>query len=245
MGLTNRYHRRMVGKRGIPVASPMTSARSRPKPGPKPRLSRTEIIDAAINTGLDRVTMQGVAERLNTSASALYRYYSGRDELVLAAMERLLAGVPIPTPGGTWRQFLLDEAELRWQLLTSTAGLSRAGLNRLEAVTDVRMTRLVDALLGFGFEVRDAVLAVDAVLDLVHDGAEQTILLHQQDPDGGRHLTPALAARLDRCPPAGANRLRGDHRRSEGARGPQTAAGPGRSGPPAHRPSGPARPRKG
>jgi len=90
--------------------------------------------------------MQSVADRLDSSASALYRYFANRDDLVAAAMEELLQTDPIPVASRGWREFLLAEAELRWRLLSTTAGLAAFQTNRAEMVAAKRMHRLVASL---------------------------------------------------------------------------------------------------
>jgi len=155
------------------------------------------VIDAALECGVDRVTMQAVAERLSTTPSALYKYVRNLDELVIAALQELLRRAPLPDPAAGWRSFLQAEAALRWDVLTSNAGLALADVSRFESVTTPRLVAMVDVLAGCGFDTDDAVLAVDAVLDLVHDGAAQAIGL----PRPGDTPTAELQARLDACPP--------------------------------------------
>lgn len=180
--------------------------RHRSRPGPKPRLDRRMIVAAVLATGLEQVTMQSVADRLGTSASAIYRYFDGRDDMVAAAMEELLRADPVPIADRGWREFLLAEAELRWRLLSTTAGLAAARTNRMEAnrmelVATQRMHRLVAGLQECGFSVDEAVLAVDAVLDLIHDGASQAASLREPSPGLRERLRsgpPDVAAALER-----------------------------------------------
>lgn len=185
------------------ASEPQSGSRIGPghRPGPKPRLSRKVIISAAVESGLETVTMQSIAARLGSSPSALYRYFDNRDTLVVAAIHELLAELPMPSMTDGWRAFLAAEAELRWDLLMTSAGLATADPSRFDSVTTQRMVSLVDALTTCGFSVDDAVLAVDGVLDLVHDGAAQASRLHQPDAAGARVRDPQLQARLDRCSP--------------------------------------------
>lgn len=179
------------------AAASVGAVSTSPRPGPKPRLSYGLVIEAALECGVDRVTMDAVAKRLSTSASALYKYFRNRDELVVAALQELLRRSPLPDPSGGWRRFLEAEAALRWEVLTSNAGIALADASRFESVTTPRLVAMIDVLVGCGFEVVDAVLAVDAVLDLVHDGATQAIGL----PVAGEAASPQLQARLNACPP--------------------------------------------
>lgn len=83
--------------------------REGPTRGPKPVLSLERIAQAAVDLadseGLAAVSMQRVAADLDFTKMSLYRYVTGKDELV-AAMIDLAVGEP-PTfgelPGTTWR----------------------------------------------------------------------------------------------------------------------------------------------
>lgn len=96
-------------------------ARERPPRGPKPTLSLDAVVSAAIDVidaeGLSALTMTRVAERLDVTTMAIYRYVPGKNELIDLATDAALG--PPPTPGdGSWR---IEIA--RW---------ARASLARLE-----------------------------------------------------------------------------------------------------------------
>lgn len=184
----------------LPAQDPVAGA-VRLRPGPKPRLSRALIVATAVDSDLRQVTMHSIASRLGTSASALYRYFASRDELIVAAIQSLLQTSPIPTRTTGWRDFLIAEAELRWKLLTASSGLAAADPSRLESMTTQRMVDLVEGLVDSGFDLDDAVLAVDAVLDLVHDGAAQSVRLRAGDSTDAPVATHVLD-RLGRYTPA-------------------------------------------
>lgn len=83
--------------------------REGPTRGPKPVLSLERIAQAAVDIadaeGLAAVSMQRVAADLDFTKMSLYRYVTGKDELV-AAMIDLAAGEPPVVddlPGTTWR----------------------------------------------------------------------------------------------------------------------------------------------
>jgi AcrR family transcriptional regulator len=80
-----------------------------PKPrtrGPKPAHALEDVLDAAIGNadaeGLDAVSMQRVADVLGFTKMAVYRYVSGRPELVALMTDRAL-GLPPDIGGRTWR----------------------------------------------------------------------------------------------------------------------------------------------
>ena len=95
--------------------------RERPPRGPKPTLSLDVVVAAAIAVidaeGLSALTMTRVAERLDVTTMAIYRYVPGKNELIDLAIDAAL-GPPPASGNGTWR---IEIA--RW---------ARASLARLE-----------------------------------------------------------------------------------------------------------------
>ncbi|MFN3217803.1 MAG: TetR/AcrR family transcriptional regulator [Acidimicrobiales bacterium] len=78
----------------------MTSASST-EPASRQGLSRERILDAAealLSAG-QPFTMRGIAERLDVTAMALYRWFANKDELLTALTERI--GGPSPAVAGT------------------------------------------------------------------------------------------------------------------------------------------------
>src|SRR3984885_6378479 len=110
------------------------SRRDRP---PRPALSRTAIVEAALEVadteGLDAVTMRRVAAHLDTGASALYVSIRSRDDLLEAMFDHAMAGLAaasFPARERTWRQ------RLTWLLLEAVAaaggrgGVARGGADQ-------------------------------------------------------------------------------------------------------------------
>ena len=64
------------------------------KRGPKPQFDRAMILshaqDLVVNDGLAGLTITRLARRLNTSPSALYRYVSGKEAIILALQEQAI-----------------------------------------------------------------------------------------------------------------------------------------------------------
>jgi len=60
--------------------------------GRPPKISRDRVVEAAIQLGLDRFSMDDVAKRLEVTTPALYTHVSGRDEILrlgaMVVMER-------------------------------------------------------------------------------------------------------------------------------------------------------------
>ncbi|MGV9809563.1 TetR/AcrR family transcriptional regulator [Micromonospora chersina] len=85
-----------------------------PRRGPRPTLTLAAIARAGITIadadGLDGLTMQRVAESLDVTKMALYRYVPGRAELVALMLEAAVGEPPAPPPGADWRGRLDDWA---------------------------------------------------------------------------------------------------------------------------------------
>ncbi|GAA2473048.1 TetR/AcrR family transcriptional regulator [Winogradskya humida] len=74
--------------------------------------SQEEVTAAAIELadldGLVAVSMRGVAGRLGTGAASLYRYVSGRDDLLDLMIDEVAAGYELPPPTGPWLPGLVE-----------------------------------------------------------------------------------------------------------------------------------------
>jgi AcrR family transcriptional regulator len=77
--------------------------RERPRRGPKPGLSLERIVDAAVELadaeGLAAVSMSRLAEKLGFTTMSIYRYVSGKDELLMLMVDAA-AVAPTPDPRG-------------------------------------------------------------------------------------------------------------------------------------------------
>lgn len=84
-----------------------------PHRGPKRELSTERIVEAAIEIadaqGLEAVSMGKVAAALGFTTMSLYRYVTGKDDLLLL-MYDAASEVAMPTTGGSWRERLRDWA---------------------------------------------------------------------------------------------------------------------------------------
>jgi AcrR family transcriptional regulator len=71
------------------------------------RISQEQIVEAAIELGLDSFSMQGIAEHLGVTAPALYSHVAGREEVLdlvnVALRDRVAAAAD---PAATWREWL-------------------------------------------------------------------------------------------------------------------------------------------
>ena len=81
--------------------------------GRSPGLSRALVVQAALDLidedGLQNVSMRAVGQRLGVGAMALYRYVSGREDLLEAVVATLVGGLRDdldPQLTGTWQGYL-------------------------------------------------------------------------------------------------------------------------------------------
>ena len=136
----------------------------------RPALSRAVIIEAALHIAdsqsLDAVTMRRVAATLDTSASALYVYIQGREDLLDAMFDYVMTAVAqAAIPAGTWRE------RLSWLLIKSVqaagghGGLAQVALAKIPSGPNAReITARVRELLAEG---QIPPTAIPAALDLL------------------------------------------------------------------------------
>jgi AcrR family transcriptional regulator len=151
---------------GPPPREPV-SRRGQP---PRPALSRAAIIAAGLQIadgeGLHAVTMRRVAAQLDTSASALYVYIRGRDDLLDAMFDHVMADVAeAAIPKGTWRERLSSLLIKSVKAASGHGGLAQVALSRIPSGPSAqKIAGQVRALLAEG-QIAEA--AVPAALDLL------------------------------------------------------------------------------
>jgi AcrR family transcriptional regulator len=101
----------------------------RPSRGPKPGLSREDIVRAAIRIadrdGLAALTMQAVAKKLRFTTMALYRYFPSKEALVDAIVDAAMGRPPRGAePNADWRGQLERWAHAKRAMLTARPWLA-------------------------------------------------------------------------------------------------------------------------
>jgi len=136
----------------------------RQKAGRPPRLSRAQIVAAAIDGGVETLTVRELAARLGVTHSALYRWVRNLDELFDLISEEIVDRVlPDGQPGpDTWRDWL---AELAWHMHDEFLAIPGY------AARIARPHRHNPASFG---RLRDAVIAAFAAAGASSDMAEQS-----------------------------------------------------------------------
>ncbi|MBL1079457.1 TetR/AcrR family transcriptional regulator [Nocardia sp. 2] len=113
------------------------------KVGRKPAFTEHDIIRAAMDEGLDTFTLAAVADRIGVGATAIYRLFGSRDEIVTACLDAVAATIALPEPGMGWREVLRQWANECWRICEDHPGLPRVVYSYAPAVT--RITEVLDA----------------------------------------------------------------------------------------------------
>lgn len=173
--------------------------RETPRRGRKAILTREMIADAALAIGFDNITMTNVADRLGVSHAALYTHVRDRADLVVAAVDRLAAGIDWPPPDPDWDAYLRAEAAAIYRAMFDHPGLT-AALDEADDVPEVFKQHLAEVhahLVSLGFDPTDAFLAIDLVADLAGDSAQRSAQLVRRGDEARRELGEAWSKGYD------------------------------------------------
>ena len=174
--------------------------------GTRPRegdLSRPAVVDAAIEmlpeTGLDGLTLTGLAERLGVSQPAMYRHVDGVKglwrELGLEGRNRLAATLgeaamgrsgaeAVEATAHAWRSFATDHPDL----YAATDRVPCAGDPDLEAAVERIVEILAASLRGFDFDDATTIDAAGTLRSALHGFVHLEIVDEhpaQHDNDAG------------------------------------------------------------
>ncbi len=147
------------------------STRDRPAKAP---LSEEAVVDAALtilkSEGLEAVTMRRVAAALDTGAASLYVYVSGREGLLQAMQDRVIATIELEAPDSSrWRAQLHSLLVRMQRALVAHPGIAATAM--AEPPTTEATLHLLENLLGIllagGLDPQDAAWAADIFAALV------------------------------------------------------------------------------
>jgi len=95
-----------------------------PRRGRPPRISRSQIADAALEVGLSDLTMGAVADQLGVTVAALYHHVDSKDDLLRLAADRSAGRLPLPEDHGQhWAVWLLEWAAYNRAAFVADAAL--------------------------------------------------------------------------------------------------------------------------
>ena len=177
------------------------STRDRPAKAP---LSEDAIVDAALailrSDGLEAVSMRRVAAALDTGAGSLYVYVAGREGLLQAMFDRVIATIELEAPEpDRWRAQLLSLLERLRDALVAHPGMAAATM--VDPIRTEVALRLLENMLGLlfagGLDAQDAAWAADILAAQVTYAA---IEAEARDTDTST-LADQVTARFTRLPP--------------------------------------------
>lgn len=156
----------------MPNASETSEKHPRRGRGRPARISREQIARAALEVGLDKVTVTALASHLGVDHSSLYRHVKSRDAIVVLAAEMAIADLGWRSPPGSdWRVELIVLTDAVWDLYERHPGLAES-FRAVEIMPQSGIRAFAEAvarLQAHGFTLEDAVLAVDTLVDLAGD----------------------------------------------------------------------------
>ena len=161
---------------GPSTTSLLWSSPTRPRRGPRPRVSLDEIVATGVRIadaeGLDAASMQRVADELGLTKMALYRYVPGRAELVELMIDSAMGTAPTALDGPwrgrleAWASAMRDVFSAhRWLLVAAVGprpfgpnelGWSEAGLGAIAGLP-LSAAEQLDTLAVIGAQVRGLV----------------------------------------------------------------------------------------
>jgi AcrR family transcriptional regulator len=166
-------------------------------------LSRDRIVEAAIELvehhGPEALSMRRLGAQLGVEGMALYHYLAGRDELLRAIADRLLAPLRRIQPTDDWREHCR-----RFAHALRTIGKARpstfllVGLQPLDTPGSLQpVERLLEALVAAGFAAQEALAVYRAVASYARGYAlaEATGFTVDAANAAGRQRLDALDAR--------------------------------------------------
>jgi AcrR family transcriptional regulator len=147
------------------ASKPPRSTRDRPAKAP---LSVEAIVDAALAIveaeGLSALSMRRVATALDTGAGSLYVYVAGRDGLLEAVFERIVAGIELESPDPLrWRAQLHSLLDRMRDALVAHPGIAAATMVDPPSTEVVLrpLENMLGLLLAGGLDVQDAAWVAD------------------------------------------------------------------------------------
>ncbi len=139
------------------------------------RLTLDQILDAGLAIGLDNnLTMAAVAERLGVSATVLYGYVSGREELIRFASARAAQDHDFPNDEGQyWAVYAAQHARALFDLMVGPGGLVNQYLSgNMGPEGDLDRTETwLAALAQRGFQPEEGLALLDQLGIIVLGGA--------------------------------------------------------------------------
>lgn len=161
------------------------------------------IVGAALELGLDQLTMKAVADRLGVGISTLYQHVKNRDELVqMAALHQALTRTPPHNSGQHWAELaaqyavdLLNTLMREPQLIVE---LIRGGLGA-QVEVDV-LEHFLAAMHAHGFDAQEGVRLYRSIGMVAIGGAVGALSIEGGRQRGASHSTEVRRVLAERKP---------------------------------------------
>jgi AcrR family transcriptional regulator len=144
----------------------------------RPRaLTRQQVIDTALQLGLEGFTMKSVAEQLGVTITTLYKYVADRDELLRLVVSEVLSALEVPVDTGQrWPDYVRQFAAALGRILLTDAHVLDSVIHRgMGLETEIRLTEnFLDVMTRRGFEAEDALRLLRIVGTIVYGVAVRT-----------------------------------------------------------------------
>jgi AcrR family transcriptional regulator len=183
----------------------MSSAALRQRPGPKPRFTQADLVDAALAVidaeGFDGLSLRAVARELGVTSMAIYTYVASREQLYRLVVDRLISA---QLAGFTWPAGWQDALRAFGDSLSDLIGRHPALIDAFGAgqmrtavamsIADQMLQRLLDGGLplreaGVAYAAMHAIVLGHAVLREAASAAPTEAPLGDDSPE-----TPAVTA---------------------------------------------------
>ncbi len=150
------------------ASSPVPRAVGRPR-----RLTLAQILDAAIDMGLDGLRIAALADRLGVRPAVLYTYVTGRKELVRLAAQRASGAAAFPEDNGQpWQEYATQYAEALHKLVEEGQLVSTLVSGNLGPAVEIDSSeQWLQAMLARGFDLPDALDLLRSIDLVVLGGA--------------------------------------------------------------------------
>lgn len=179
-------------------ASPLPSAAIR-RIGRPQQFSLEHMLEAVRIVGLDDLTLQAVADALEVTPAALYRYVSGKDELIYQFVAYVTAKFPAPTYGGEqWSDWATRFALALLEMYQAVPGLADYSVGETQT-SDIVLSRYetsIQAAKLSGFSEVDALYATRAIVEFVAGWVARTQRRAQLERQRGEHPDETLRSHM-------------------------------------------------
>lgn len=154
----------------VEAEGPPPAARSVGRPR---RLTLAQILDAAIEMGLDGLRIAALADRLGVRPAVLYTYVTGRKELVRLAAQRASGAATFPEDEGqSWRQYATQYAQALHKLVEEGQLVSTLVSGNLGPAVEIDSSeQWLQVMLARGFDLPEALDLLRSIDLIVLGGA--------------------------------------------------------------------------